>query len=82
MSKSGFSHSTLPTEVQLEPAYNGQGLGRLLMSALEDVGKKYKLVKVMLTVFKGQAEFAVMRRSLSRVFFWQLTKAQSSSTMP
>lgn len=69
-------------EVQLEPQYNGQGLGRLLMTALEDIGKKYKLVKVMLTVFKCPSVHLFFAYILSKYALQQLTKAQSSSIMP
>ena len=41
-------------EVQIDASYRGAGLGYLLMRALENLGRAYKMRKVMLTVFTGE----------------------------
>lgn len=40
-------------EIHLSPEARGKGVGKLLMSQMEDIGKLVGLEKVMLTVFKS-----------------------------
>lgn len=40
-------------ELQIEDSARGKGLGEYLVKLLEDIGRRWKMDKVMLTVFKG-----------------------------
>lgn len=40
-------------EIHLEPAFCGQGVGKVLLGMVEDIGRKIKVEKAMLTVFKS-----------------------------
>jgi GNAT superfamily N-acetyltransferase len=54
-----FAHSSLRSkqlpsyEIQLKESARGKGLGEYLMKLLQEIGIRWHMEKVMLTVFKG-----------------------------
>ncbi|KAJ3218803.1 hypothetical protein HDU67_004051 [Dinochytrium kinnereticum] len=51
-----FNTKVLSLELQIEPAWQGKGLGSVMLQAIETLGSHHKMAKAMLTAFKSNEQ--------------------------